>query len=388
MGSFSVLYCGGYPTLVAKNTYNSEIIYFIFGEEDFVSEKRKDSTRNPIFFGEDILKNKGSYTFLGYRQTVKICKERLLTQGINKKVAAKDFSQAKKIAHLIADTELPRNYTYKQYLQDISEIIHQELYEFDFPANNIREELMLTGLVIPGQSSSSVLYSILCLLEDDEIIEYDLSEVITNGWVKQSVIQNHDRQKILVLVEGKTDVKFIQKSIQVLFPHLLPYYHFLDFNEHKLEGGASALVKLIKAFIAAKVEHQIVALFDNDTAGISEMRKIDQSKLPNYIKVLTYPDISIAKKYPAIGPTGIKKQNINGLACGIEMYFGEDVLFRNGEFIPVRWKAYMDKEKKYQGEISDKDFVQKKYAVKLQNPDQKNFADMGKLLSSIFTAFK
>lgn len=37
--------------------------------------------------------------------------------------------------------------------------------------------------------------------------------------------------------------------------------------------------------------------------------------------------------------------NINGFACGIEMYLGNDVLTKDGVAIPVQWKAFNEKEK-------------------------------------------
>jgi hypothetical protein len=97
----------------------------------------------------------------------------------------------------------------------------------------------------------------------------------------------------------------------------------------------------------------------------------------------------MAKKYPTVGPTGRKAMNINGYACGIELYFGIDCLTdEQGEPIPVHWKAYNEKEGKYQGEINQKGNVQNKFREKLKSNDDRDFSDMDAVLKSIFNAFQ
>lgn len=241
---------------------------------------------------------------------------------------------------------------------------------------------------IYGQSTDCHLYSILSVLPENAIVEYDLTDVISGGWVDISLAKSVDFEKIIILTEGKTDVEFISKSIEKLFPHLKDYYHFIDFDEYKVESSASALVKLITAFAAANVKHPIIALFDNDTAGLKEMKKLASKTLPQNIRILKYPDIALAKKYPTVGPTGKKKMNVNGYACSIEMYFGVDVLTRDNELIPIQWKGFEDKEKKYQGEIADKNYVQESFRKKLQQTTMTESKEITELLNGIFNAYK
>lgn len=177
------------------------------------------------------------------------------------------------------------------------------------------------------------------------------------------------------------------RSIEKLFPHLREYYHFNDFEEYKIESSASALVKLISSFAAANVKHSIIALFDNDTAGLREMRKLSAKYLPNNIKILQYPDIELAKKYPTIGPSGKKKMNVNGYACSIEMYLGIDVLTIDNELTPIQWKGFDDKEKKYQGELAKKHLVQENFKNKLQQTKMTEIKELTELLNKIFNAY-
>lgn len=389
MGSFSEITFSDYPVFSNKNWYHSEIINSLFLPEDFVSEKRKYSTRNRLVWGDAYKNEKGTFEFKGYRQTVKICRDRLEIFGTSTKKAKKDFLQAKKISQQegLYNFSLGR-VTYDQYLAEIKNIIDSKEITYDQLNENFRESLTSGGLTIYGFSLNSHLHSILSILPDNDIVEYDLTDVINGGWVNEDQAKYVDYEKIIILTEGKSDVEFISTSIEKLYPHLKDYYHFIDFDEYRVESSASTLVKLITSFAAANVKHPIIALFDNDTTGLKEMKKLISNAIPQNIKILKYPDITIAKNYPTVGPTGKKKMNVNGLACSIEMYFGVDVLTRNKELIPIQWKGFEEKEKKYQGEIADKKYVQETFRKKLRRIELNELNDFNKILNEIFNAYK
>lgn len=215
-----------------------------------------------------------------------------------------------------------------------------------------------------------------------------MTDIIHGGWVKEKEVKQLNIEKILVFTEGKTDVEFISKTLNKLYPHLYSYYHFINFDEYKVESSASALVKLVISFAAANIKHPIIVIFDNDTTGIMEMKKLKTVKMGNNFKILKLPDIQLAKKYPTIGPAGIKKMNVNGLACGIEMYLGQDCLMKEGQFIPIHWRAYNEKEEKYQGDISEKHLVQEKFRQKLKSNSITDFSNLDLVLKTIFEAFQ
>lgn len=388
MGSYSHISFDGYPSFNIKNSYDREIVDSIFLPEDYIVETKPNNSRNSIAWVIDE-NDTTNYTFRGFRQTAKICKKRLEIFGTNFTTAKQDFGNAKLIAKEEYLYQFPiSKVTYKNYLEELKNIIENKETDYDYLHGNLKESLLSDNLSIFGQSLQSVLYSILSVIPENSIIEYDLSEVIENGWISEPNTSEHITvEKIIILAEGRTDAEFISKSLNRLYPHLSPYYHFIDFDEFKVESSASALVKLVIALVASNVKHPFIVLFDNDTIGIMEMKRLIQIRLPLNIKVLKFPDIKSAKSYPTIGPTGTKKMNVNGLACGIEMYFGEDVLSKDGKNIPVHWKAYNEKEKQYQGEINEKHYVQEKFREKLKS-DGGNFNDMDLLLKRIFTAFE
>jgi len=389
MGSYSYLTIADYSIYDVKNSYSEELLNLFFLPNDFVVEQRDYSSRNKVFWGNAYESEEGQFTFKGFRQNVKHCKQRLEIYGMSHKEAKMDFLKAKGISVEEEFYSFPINkVSFEKYLEEIEDIIINQEKNYEEIFTNLRDSLKTGDLGIYGQSIKGHLYSILSVVPEDTIIEYDLTDVLNNGWVKEKDIKQINIEKILVLTEGKTDVEFISGILFKAYPHLYDYYHFIDFDEYKVESNASALVKLVVSLVAANIKHPIIVVFDNDTTGIMEMNRLMSLQFPANFKILKYPDLKSAKKYPTIGPTGIKKMNINGLACGIEMYFGEDTLTKDNKLIPIQWKAFNEKEKKYQGEISEKSYVQEEFRKKLKSKNYLNFTDMELILQEIFNAFK
>lgn len=389
MGSYSQLTIADYPVFSLKNDFYHEILRLIFLPNDFIKEPRKYASRNKLVWGDAYENEKGTFRFKGYRQTVKVCKQRLEIYGMSLQKIKKVFPSIKKIA-------LKENFyefalskvSFKQYLEEIKDILDKKEINYDQLYTNLRDSLITDELGIPGQTLSSHLYSILCCVPDDAIVEYDLTDVINGGWVTENIAKQIAIEKIILLTEGKTDVEFIRAALKKKYPTLYPYYHFIDFEEYKLESNASALVKLVTSLAASNINHPIIVLFDNDTTGIMEMNKLNSVRIGHNIKVIKLPDILLAKNYPTIGPTGEKKMNINGYACGIEMYLGKDILKSNGNYIPVQWKGYNEKENKYQGEISDKQKVHDVFRNKIRLNTHFDMTELEMVLQLIFKAYQ
>lgn len=389
MGTYCSITFDDYSVFDNKNWYFQEIVNLLFQPEDFVVEQRRNSLRNKMVWGDAYEGDDEQYEFKGFIQNVKVCRQRLEIYGYSLTKAKKDFNQAKKIAKEEGFYSFPLSrVTFENYQKEIKQIVSQMEKNYDEIYTNLKDSLIAGDLGIYGQTIENHLYSILNILPDNAIVEYDLSGVILSGWVDEKIARTVDFEKIIVLTEGKTDVEFISRSIQKLYPHLKNYYHFIDFQEYRIESNASALVKLVTAFAAANVKHPIIALFDNDTTGIMEMNKLSTKYLSENIRVLKFPDISLAKKYPTVGPTGKRIMNINGLACGIELYLGKEILIKEENLIPIRWKSFNEKEQKYQGEIIEKAFVQEEFRKKLDSSSNEGFLEMDCLLNEIFNALK
>lgn len=228
--------------------------------------------------------------------------------------------------------------------------------------------------------------------EDEVIVDY--TDLYDGGWCDEKPEEElFDVPKTIVLTEGKYDVEVIKESLELLYPYMSKFYSFMDFSTFNVQGSTNFLTHYLKAFISARIENKIIALYDNDSAGLAEIESLKTIKIPQNVRVMHLPDIDIAKHYPTKGPTGDEDANINGRACSIELYLGIDILQEDKEFMPVKWTGYIDKVQSYQGEIFDKQMVQKKFNEKVKRAkkegisDLDNWKEMIRLLNSIFEAF-
>jgi len=169
-------------------------------------------------------------------------------------------------------------------------------------------------------------------------------------------------EKIIILTEGISDARILTRSLERIYPHLSHMFGIFDHAAFKSGGGASELERLARGFAGAGISNRTVVIFDNDTAGISAARKLSQAKLPNNFKILNLPDLDFANQYPTLGPTGEALANINGSACGIELYCGPTALKgEDGNLVPIQWTGYDQAMKRYQGEPIDKIGIQQRF---------------------------
>jgi hypothetical protein len=210
---------------------------------------------------------------------------------------------------------------------------------------------------------------------DDEVV-YDLTALAVDGYFEADedlfgyAEYLIDREKldsrIVVLTEGSTDKCFLERSLTILYPHLAPYFSFMDFEGTKMPGGASVLGQLVRAFAGAGIANRVLALFDNDTAGNVAVDGLSRINLPANLRVRQLPTSSLAENYPTIGPTGLSKMDVNGLACSIELFLGEDVLRNDdGTLAAIQWTGFEPKLRQYQGEITNKNEIQERFRKKL-----------------------
>lgn len=192
----------------------------------------------------------------------------------------------------------------------------------------------------------------------DDLVEY-ANYLISDDFVMS--------RRIIVLTEGNTDRWILERSLNLLYPHLSDYFRFLDFEGARIGGGAGALANIVKAFAGAGIVNRIVAVFDNDTAAEAAIQTLSAIPLPSNIAVLQYPALNLARNYPTIGPSGLVSMDVNGLAGSIELYLGTDILSDAEHMLtPVQWRGFDRNLKKYQGEVLNKSMLQHEFDRKLR----------------------
>jgi hypothetical protein len=292
-------------------------------------------------------------------------------------------------------------------------MLKKELKTSDDPILNHILEEHEDGDSFFGFECSDIRYVIRGLLElfnDEDHFYIDYSELVDAGYYSgedkicelslQSLADNYiANEKIIILSEGSSDITIIKRTMEYLYPDVVGFYSFMDFNQSNAAGSASSLVTYIKAFIGSGIRNRIIALFDNDTAAEEAITALNKVNIPSNIKVLRYPYLEQYTEYPTIGPHGIGFTNINGLACSIEMYLGYDILVSDEldyptKYIPIQWKGYSQGLKKYQGEILNKEQIHKKYLKFLddlnEHPELKERHDwegLNAIIVMIFNAF-
>jgi hypothetical protein len=222
-----------------------------------------------------------------------------------------------------------------------------------------------------------IVRAVLETCSDDALVVQDISDLVHGEYYDSEDRIAEDARavltadypvnaRILVLTEGRTDQQFLEGSLRLLYPHLANYYSFMDFAGMAVPGGAGALVAAVKTFAGVGITNRVVAILDNDAAGRDAARLLAAVSLPTNFRVLTYPPFDAARAWPTCGPTGVFTMDVNGLAGSIELYFGDDVLRRNGDLAPVKWGGPIAGIGAYQGELLDKFELQQRFRDKLE----------------------
>ena len=253
-----------------------------------------------------------------------------------------------------------------------------------------------------GDGSLISLRALLDACPDVRVVTLDVTDLVGGGWLDPSEAVCRGRRKselttihpvspTVILAEGKSDIAVLRRSLSCLFPEREEFFSFFEHSELKVDGGAGYLVKFLKAFAAAQAALRVVAVFDNDTAGVQALKQTQEIDLPSNIMAVRLPDTEFARRYPTIGPQGCHVVDVNGTAASIELYLGRDALTVNGESRPVRWVGYNSSIGSYQGEVEDKAQVVKAFLRQLEvMPDQiaarNAFPELVRVWMSIFSA--
>jgi hypothetical protein len=366
---------------------------------------------------------------VSYSAPASVVRDRLELMGFTRSTAFKVFERAVRVEearhlrtiasigdHLGPDFEdddapVLKELNAEDWMKGLQEIRQAELCStnrFDPSTASlpplIRYMLRHRWLGFPSYEIRHAIRLALDVCSDDEVI-YDLTDLVLGevfGSAEEMVayadyLSTEDvahTRPVIVLTEGTTDKLAIERSLALLFPHLVDHFRFMDFEGARVAGGAGPLAAMVKAFVGAGISNRVIALFDNDTAATAALRPLAHIAIPPNIKVLQYPQLALAAAYPTLGPSGVAVMDVNGLAGSIELYLGRDVLETGTGFAPVQWKGFDESLRRYQGEITGKAAIQERFHAKVRaagatpgnNPDL-DWSGMTLVLDQLRTAF-
>jgi hypothetical protein len=400
MGSYTDLMVAGYPLISSKSEVVPEAMT-VFRETDRRVFTRRVCERNVLVWGEpDDLNDDETETAFEYSCETRQVIDRLNVMGFTLRRVQSEFedglrSELEKLESWAGDGnsewfhdewDFLKTLTFDKYASSFSKVISQRLRPVPFDDHK-KEGLDPTIKYILGDNDEylfgflgvdvRLLLRLTCeVVSADSRVVQDITELVSGGYygeeepvcdnaIRALTAGHPENSPRIILTEGSTDRTILQDALAILYPHLAPYYSFLEFEASRSQGGAGHLVSLVKAFAAAGITNRIVALFDNDTSAREATRLLEKVSLPANILFRHYPELEMLREYPTIGPNGLATLEVNGLAGSIELYLGEDVLRADGSTLtPVQWKGYSETLKQYQGEVMRKTALQTAFQEK------------------------
>ena len=187
-------------------------------------------------------------------------------------------------------------------------------------------------------------------------LQWYVLDHVENGWSTEQELVPHldEKNKFLIVTEGKTDTFILQTVIDSLLPAVSDFFYFIDMQENYPFTGTGNLFNFAAGLTKIKIQNKALIIFDNDDTGISSYKKCLE-KL-EHIPTLRYyhlPDLPECKSFLTIGPEGESYQDINGKAVAIECFL--DLDYGTSRIPMVRWSAFNEKSGQYQGALIAKD---------------------------------
>lgn len=214
----------------------------------------------------------------------------------------------------------------------------------------------------------------------DHMVIWDFMEVVDAGYFERSDFTVGARPEHMIVTEGTSDTEIIRHAFSILRPELADFFDYVDMEKNYPFGGHGNLVNFMKGLHKLGRHQGVVAVFDNDAAGVGALRKL--ATLPEVIAV-KLPDLPEFEDFLTIGPGGEVRTDINGRAAAIECYLKLPPNCR------VRWTNFEASADTYHGVIDQPDREkdrQRKEFLKLSGEADYPFEKINKVLDVIVEA--
>jgi len=188
----------------------------------------------------------------------------------------------------------------------------------------------------------------------DHKVIWEFADVVDGGWVdKNDLYQGvSQRDRCLIVTEGSSDGKILQKALSIVAPDVADFFDFVDMSEGYPFTGTGNLFRFCQGLASIKIQNRILIVLDNDTAGQVAFRQISKLNLPPRMRITMLPALEECRNVRTLGPSGTQYEDINGRAVSIEWFL--DTLIPEHPYPTIRWTSYNNELDAYQGELVDK----------------------------------
>lgn len=194
--------------------------------------------------------------------------------------------------------------------------------------------------------------------ESDVVWQY--GPLVESGWAEAAEFTPCARrtETFLVATEGSSDADILKHAFSVLHREVADFFRFIDVSERHPFPGTGNLVKFAEGLAKIDVHNQVVFLFDNDGEGYEAYERVQRLSLPANLRAIMLPELEEFRAFPARGPEGINKADINRRAAAIECYLD---LGHNGRTPQVVWTNYKKDLDDYHGALECKEDYMKAF---------------------------
>ena len=347
MGSTCVLSIADYPLGETKASPPADWVSF-FACTDFKKRRRRIGKRNPLIWGRpqpntvNVLESIYEYIAPAW-----VVRERLDLFGFtlnefDTKFRAWHRSECK--SH--RDSALPfelRGLNAVRAREALGALVKRQVLPWSIADSDVTAvEAALLRFIFDNETGINVrliLRAIAEHVDPNAAVVLDVSDQVQAGYyppsaaAKLATASNAGDSRIVVLTEGVTDTEVLKRSMELLFPHLEPFFVWPNLTVPPM-GGTSGIGHTLKALAPLGIRSPLIAVFDNDFEGVSTIKQLSkQLNIPSNFRLIRYPDINSATAWP----NGCASINVNGGACSLELYFGIDVLGVGKNRPPIRW---------------------------------------------------
>ena len=153
-------------------------------------------------------------------------------------------------------------------------------------------------------------------------VVWDYFEHMKNGWseAEDFVPELKPEERFIIVTEGSSDSKVIQKAFASLHSEVLDFFTFIDMEEGYPFSGSGNLASFCRGLIKIGIQNKTIVLFDNDAEGVSKHKALQNISYPNTMQVIRLPDLPELCSVSAIGkskrPPGASGALESDPSCG------------------------------------------------------------------------